>query len=605
MDKSTIGRLINYERTKRKISLRDLSEGVCSVSTIQRIESGEQLSDIFVLERIIERLGKSINKIELFYNENAYEIYYLRKLIEKCLGERNYNEVEDMLAYYETLKEAQKSIHKQYIWKIKAVLLSENLKRHEEAAELLERALKETVPKFASMDLDDCLLGEEELLILLMWMQEKMEINDSVNELDVKHVLSYIEHICQDEEVQVNVLSKATWVLGSLAMKRNNLQEALWYTLQGEKVLAENTVLVHMPRFLDRILWLTQYLDKEAYKNWKKQRDALKSLYEEYNESWDVDAIVLWKNYRQQEVYLISEMFSQGRKLMNQSQEKVADELGIDQKTISRIESGKYKPKDGTFQKLRGYFQIDREICGTRIIVDDFGLLELEREVVKLSSDWRDEEAEVLYKKLKAQLSMVWKENQQYVAYMDMLFDRQLKRISDEEAIKRCEIAFAITKKGIAYDEIDDVVLNRMETLILIYISICNRRMGNKEKAIELLERIIKLYEKSKVDLIFHYSVISIICANLADLYEEIDEFDDSIQWSNRTIEFDLKCKRGINIGYAISEKTYALDRKRRSNIDSKKSYMQAYQINKLMRLRGKMISLKKAYMKWYGEEID
>ncbi len=80
MDKRMIGRMIGYERGKRKISMQMLSEGLCSVSVLQRLESSERFPDFFVLERLIERLGKSINKMEFLYSEAAYEIYYLRKI---------------------------------------------------------------------------------------------------------------------------------------------------------------------------------------------------------------------------------------------------------------------------------------------------------------------------------------------------------------------------------------------------------------------------------------------------------------------------------------------------------------------------------------------
>lgn len=62
------------------------------------------------------------------------------------------------------------------------------------------------------------------------------------------------------------------------------------------------------------------------------------------------------------------------------SQEKLADALEIDQKTIFRIESGKYKPKTGTYKKLREYLEVERDLCTTRIVVDDFKLLEMERD---------------------------------------------------------------------------------------------------------------------------------------------------------------------------------------------------------------------------------
>lgn len=73
MDKRTIGNLIYYERNKRKISVQKLCAGICSVSALQRAESGERLPDYFVLERIVERLGKSVNKLEFLQDKAAYE----------------------------------------------------------------------------------------------------------------------------------------------------------------------------------------------------------------------------------------------------------------------------------------------------------------------------------------------------------------------------------------------------------------------------------------------------------------------------------------------------------------------------------------------------
>lgn len=79
-----IGNMIAYERSKQGISAQRLSEGVCSVSALKRLESGVRLPDFFVLERLIERLGKSVNKMEFLYDEGAYDIYYLREIIEKA-----------------------------------------------------------------------------------------------------------------------------------------------------------------------------------------------------------------------------------------------------------------------------------------------------------------------------------------------------------------------------------------------------------------------------------------------------------------------------------------------------------------------------------------
>ena len=104
---------------------------------------------------------------------------------------------------------------------------------------------------------------------------------------------------------------------------------------------------------------------------------------------------------------------------------KMADALEMDQKTISRIERGKYKPKPETFQKIQEYLAIDRSFCSTRIVTEDFALLEQEWNIAKLNSFGREEEARVLYLSLKNMLSDEWKENRQYKKFMDTHFANQ------------------------------------------------------------------------------------------------------------------------------------------------------------------------------------
>ena len=611
MDKRMIGRMIGYERNKRKISMQMLSEGLCSVSALQRLESGERLPDFFVLERLIERLGKSINKMEFLYSETAYEIYYLREIIEKELAQKNYLEVEKALEYYQSRPEAGETLHRQYICKIRAAVEGQGKQNHEEALSLLGEAMQLTMPwleltdSFQVNNLDNLLLGEGELLLLLMWIQERMEQDVSLIQIDGRRILNYIERICQDEEARANVYSKAAWVLGTLAILQKNKLEALWYTLQGEEVLVNNGLLLHLPQYLERILYLTEQIDSEAYTEWKKQRDALKELYEEYEEPWGTNQVMLWKNYRQQEVYLVSELFGQERKLMVQSQEKLADELDIDQKTISRIESGKYKPKIGTFQKMKEYLGIDRDICSTRIVVDDFVLLELERDIAKLNHSRREAEAEKLYQKLKNQLSMKWNENKQYVKYMDTLFANQLGRISVEEAIDGCIEAFQITRGVMSLNSLENVVLSRMEAMIVNYMAGCYKKIGQKEKSILLREKMLCAYENSKVDNKFHYVALSLIYRNLADDYEVNDRFEEAVEMCDTAISFALKCKRSLNIGFMYEEKRYVIDRMTGERISSKKKYQQAYYILKLLKDEKKMNSLLNIYKKWYGETID
>ena len=559
--------------------------------------------DYFVLERIIERLGRSLNKVELLYDEKVYEIHYLRALIEQYLVEEDYAEVQDALAYYESIPEGQEPIHKQYIYKIKGIVLSEKDANHKGASEMLGRALAETVADFDIEKIESFLLGEEELNLVILWIREMWLQKDATLKLNPEKLFSYIERYCEDEEIKINIYSKAAWLIGTYYMEQEEYGEALRYTLKGQDVLAENGVLLYMPEFLERILALTKLCEEDSYKTWKAQRDALKSLYEEYEKPWAEESIALWKSYRQQEVYLYSEVFAQERKRRNLSQEKLADALEIDQKTISRIESGKYKPKTGTFKKLREYLEVERDLCTTRIVVDDFKLLEMEREIAKLISKRRIEEAWEIYEFLKNRILLRYKENQQYSKYMDVLFASHRKEISYEEALQVCVEALSITRKNLDFAQIENIIYNRLEIFILNSIARCYKRMGD-EQALMILEGVKRGFQKTKIDLKNYYPSVSLVYGNLADLYEEMGRYDDSIMGCELSIRYDMECKRGLNLGHSICEKRYAMDCKNGDNRNSKGTYKQAYQIFLLLKLEKERMSLQRVYEKWYGEEI-
>lgn len=603
MDKKMIGNMIAYERSKQGISAQRLSEGVCSVSALKRLESGVRLPDFFVLERLIERLGKSVNKMEFLYDEGAYDIYYLREIIEKSVEQREYEEAEGALAYYESRPEAGEPLHRQYLCKMRAVMAAEREENHTDAIRLLKEALEQTVPGFSWSCLEDYCMGEGEILLLLLWLQENQESGEEPIPVEPDKILQYIEKTCQDEEAKANIYSKAAWVLGTMAMGRQQWQEALRLTLRGEEILADNALLIHLPQFLDRIVELEIKCDAKESEAWKRQRDALRKLYDEYGEQWDTGRITLWKNYRQMEVYLVSELFGQERRLIKQSQEKLADVLEMDQKTISRIEGGKYKPKAGTFRKMKEYLQIDRDICTTRIVVEDFSLLELERKIAKLNTNRHEAEAEALFQQLKGKLSLKWKENEQYIKYMETLFDKELGRISQEEAIRRCEEALKVTRKN-GMEQLDGIVFSRMEMFIINYIAMCYVNINEIEKASRLLEQVIHGYENSKVDLKYHYVSLAILYQNLAFNYEESNHLMDAIQMCDKTIMLDLKCKRALNIGFILVERQYSENRMNDDRKSGKDRYQQAYQILKLLKKDRQMRNLQRQYERWYEEKF-
>lgn len=598
-----MGNLINYLRKKKNIKVQKLCRGVCSNSAFARLEQGERIPDFFVLERIMERLGKSINKIELVHDGQTYEIYYLREILEKYLEEKKYEEVVNGIKYYEEMKIAEQPLHKQYINKIKAVLEEEYYKNNKESIKYLEQAIELTLPDFDIENIKEFVFGEEEFILILMWLKQ----NSIAGKLDIlkynRIILEYVQYNFSDEEIFANIYGKAAWIFMKEFLKQGKRENAEDIGVNIIEILVNNGLLLNLPQFLELLLSCYKNSNEEKYIEWKRKRDALKWVYESYGKIYK-EEINIWKKYCQRELYLMSEIIGQERKLLKKSQEKIANELEIDQKTISRIETGKYSPKSGTFEKLKSYMEIGRDICSTHLVVDKFETLELEREISREMYFRRYENAEYLYTKLKKELSLEYNENKQYIMYTDVIFDVYNSRISREKAIETCIEAFLIMRKNISIDDLSKIVLSRNEVTIITYIARMYSELGKKEQSIHILEQILKGFESSRVDLKYHYVSISLLYEYLSGKYEESNQFDKALEFCKKGIKFELECERGNSLGYYIMQSTYIRERMTGKKEACKYYYQQAYLILQLMKVDSTTEALKKYYKKNYNEDI-
>ena len=606
MKELTIGDIIKYQINKKSISPEKLTEGLCTTTSLKRLINGDTRQSFFLVERILQRLGISVNKVTLLHNESDDALFIMREMICKLLVEKAYAKAEYILSEYEVVADLSSPLHLQYVLETRGVILSEDYGKHEEALELYHKAFKAVIDRFEVDKLSDFLLGEEEMILLMLMLKEEMIVKNINISLYARGLLDYVEKQYEDEEVRTNIYSKLAWLLGESAIKNNQYEEALELTLGGIDTLTDNGLLLHLPQFLDRLLLLTKDRAEDVYSSWKKKRDALKELYVEYNEPWETEDIRLWESYRQNNIYLISELLRDERDLSGYSQEELAEAIGIDVKTISRIENGKSTPKKATFASIKEHFDLESDSFQTRLAVDSPFLLEMERDISRLTSKHQYKEAEILFKSLKKQLSKESKVNRQYVAFMEALFDNMLKRKPVEEVLADLENAFLITRKDKHLKNLGRFVTTDLEAKIINMMAVCYKQTGHINKSLDLLENLKKGYERSKVTDRNHRIPIGLLYTNLCTYYEEMNRFDDAISLADEAIKYYIKCNRGDKLGFLVEEKTYTNYRMTGDNTTNKEKYRQSYRIMELMKAGEKeKAPLREAYKEWYGETID
>ena len=606
MKELTIGDIIKYQINKKGISPEKLTEGLCTPTSLKRLINGDTRQSFFLVERVLQRLGISINKITLLHNESDDTLLIMREMICKLLVEKAYTKAEYILSEYETVADLSCPLHLQYILETRGVILSEGYGKHEEALELYHKAFKAVLDRFEVDKLSDFLLGEEEMILLMLMLKEEMKVKNTNISVYARQLLDYVEKQYEDEEVRTNIYTKLAWLMGESAMKNNNYEDALELTLGGIEALTDNGLLLHLPQFLDRLLFLTRDRAEDVYSSWKKKRDALKELYVEYHEPWETEDIRLWESYRQNNIYLISELLRDERDLSGHSQEELAEAIGIDVKTISRIENGKSTPKKATFASIKEHFDLEGDSLQTRLAVDNPSLLEMERDISRLTSKHQYKEAEILFKSLKKQLSMESKVNRQYVAFTEALFDNMLKRKPVEEVIADLENAFLITRNDKHLKNLGKFVTTDLEAKIINMMALCYEILGDRNESIKLLEKLKEGYERSKVTDRNHRIPIGLLYTNLCTYYEEMNRFDDAISLADKAIKYYIKCNRGDKLGFLVEEKTYTNYRMTGDNTTNKEKYRQSYRLMELMKSgENEKAPLREAYKEWYGETID
>lgn len=88
-----LGVMLCKEREKLGEIQKNIAIGIISMSDLCRVESGELEIDYFTLQALFERLGKSIDKLELAVSSDEYKSIAYRAKIERSIEEWDHEQL--------------------------------------------------------------------------------------------------------------------------------------------------------------------------------------------------------------------------------------------------------------------------------------------------------------------------------------------------------------------------------------------------------------------------------------------------------------------------------------------------------------------------------
>lgn len=540
---------LRKEREKRGISQERLCRGVCAVSALSRYENGERIPDRLLMNTLIERLGKSSDKLVTMISCQEYAYFEWKRKVKEALRNKKISLAQELLQKKESLDGCVHSVLQEQFYRyIQGILMGTSADISD-----LEKAIRLTHPEFSGKIEEEDLFSIQELNLLLFYAKCKIQKEVEQGRELLEALLPYIQEHITDIQAKNQIFPRAVSIYcqevkgNQFSEKRHLLcKEVLENSVQNQSFEYAVSILEDLEKD-------SRYLGKEAdadcYQVWK---NALKTVYREaeIEMTWLEWGIEIPEN-----LFLIPEILLSARVEKGFSQEEASEGICTPE-TYSRIETGKRSPSLKNLEALENRLEIKQGYLIGEVWTNAFSVLELTQKLRMAVSNLDLETWEECQKKLEEKLDLSKKINRQYVEGYRTCLEYQQGKISEAEWISRhkktLSYTFAFEERMEAYPTGMRQRFTDQEAVLLQQIALAEKIRGEKEKAVEIWKLLLQDYGNSEVRMEHHFQEVMLIWSNLANTLPEVGKVKEGIALADQGIRMVLEKGQGpLNMLFA------------------------------------------------------
>jgi len=601
-----LGIMLLEEREKMGVKQRNIADGIISITELCRLERGEVEIDYFTLQALFERLGKSIDKLELAVSKIEYESIAYRIEVEHSIENWDYQTLQKLIADYPVYNDRRRPIRRQYMIVLETVLCFIKEQDYKSCLYGMEQALICTLGKDWKQKVwkKQCLCNQEiRIILMIAYCEWKLGNKEGLAE-KLEQLNRYIIHHYTDTEEQVKVYPHCAWLLGQIYLEQNRVEEAYAICRKGKESLVENGSLCPLWKILELENVCLERLGKEAEQiQCRKYQEAVSFLHEVTNVNLKSNIIVdFMKSSFQGEFVITNELVRDLREANRFSQEYLCENICA-QETLSKIENGKRSPNKKNLYKLLKKMGMDRENYYGFIEADKYELYEKVREYNRCFAKGRSKEATKLLNEIEKGVDMTRPVNRQYIG-MERIFEQTVQNeISCEDANKRLKEILYLTMPPINLANKIYRVPFRTEYSIWNHIAVNLRKDGKVEDALYIYEALIKCYQKSIVKMRFHAVPAMSLYINYAGFLEAHNELNKAEEIAKEGLYHCLECCRGDIAGTILANLSLIFGKRDLPELEE--IYLRhGYYLSCLYGRNNNLEILQKAYQDKFQKEI-
>lgn len=283
MGRYRLGDIIRMTRKSLSITQEQLSEDICSVETLSRIETGKQNPSRDVYELLMERMGRIRERAYSILSVSDFKVLEKMQLFEGAIQSFDFNKAEQILE--EILKKPRiTNLDKQFVTRAKS-LIDYRLGRisTDEFLEELQNAIRLTIPKYGNISLVNWPLTYNEASIILnisTAYAEKEEYQKCIGILEEAYMALNQSYMDVDQRVTMQV-----FILNNLSKWYGLIEEhqkAIDVTKKGIELCREFRIGNILPNLLYNYAWNKEQLIEKGVLTKENKRECINALKQAY-----------------------------------------------------------------------------------------------------------------------------------------------------------------------------------------------------------------------------------------------------------------------------------------------------------------------------------
>lgn len=283
MGRYRLGDIIRMTRKSLSITQEQLSDSICSVETLSRIENGNQTPNKDTYELLMERMGRIRERAYSMLSVSDFKVLERMKYFEDCIKIFDYSKAEEVLTEIKEIL-GNSILDRQFLIRAQS-LIDYRLRRisTDESLECFQKAIRLTIPKYGTISLANWPLSFNEAMLLIniaVAYAEKADYQSSIQILN--EVYSAMKQSYMEEEqrviLQITIITNLSKEYGLI----KDQTKAIEMVSEGISLCKQYKLGNALPNLLYNIAWNKEQLIEMGELSPEYKKECLRCLKQAY-----------------------------------------------------------------------------------------------------------------------------------------------------------------------------------------------------------------------------------------------------------------------------------------------------------------------------------